>query len=128
MKTRGGGHSVQFTDVEVLKHSHSITNSPRVKPRHKRTPKDTQKRSHLAGIGKTSSTHFRAQYAKAAGNMSAEEEGAAALSCSSSPSSVSGAENSLDEHNWTDVETRVWGLYINLVQLTRLHSNLINLF
>ena len=106
MKTRGGGHAIQFTDVEVLKHSHSITNSssPQVKPR----PKSRQKQTlHLEEVGKTSSTRSRMQCSDPVGGTKGSKEGTTALSCSSSLCSVSGDEHSNDELGWTDVETRV---------------------
>ncbi len=107
MKTRGGGHSVQFTDVEVLKHSHSIQppKSPRRKP-HQQTGRPARRSNRIAGKAQPYTTAHQRMGSKASG-QSGDVEGDIALSCSSSMSSISSMESSVEEQDWTDVETRV---------------------
>ena len=85
-KTRGGGTSVQFTDVEVLKHSRPKT--PAGKER-------LRKSTRLASQARPGSTQRRG-----AGIVSDNS-----LSSVTSTSGESSPESSVAE--WTDVETRV---------------------
>lgn len=78
-RTRGGGTAVQFTDVEVLKHS---------KPR---TPRPLPRRS----IRLATKSHAK----RIASANSSDSSG--------SDTSNSLCESSMENEQWTDVETRV---------------------
>jgi len=114
MKTRGGGHSVQFTDVEVLRHSHSI--QPKKSPRknlHQPLAQTHNARSRRSNrLAEKAhhpypSTQRSGSRSKSRSHNDTPPEGAVALSCSSSFSSISSTESSIEEQDWTDVETRV---------------------
>ena len=110
METRGGGRSVQFTDVEVLRHSHSIL--PKKSPRQNLHQPLTQSRNtrsrqsnRLVGKAQPYSSSQRSESKSRSHNN--PPEGAVALSHSPSLSSISSTESSIEEQDWTDVETRV---------------------
>ena len=94
MKTRGGGHSVQFTDIEVLKHNHPST---RERPR-PQTPRERPRRSTRLLAVK--------QKPYLQSNTGTNDEHPNSSLSDLSASGGSSAESSVDEQ-WTDIETRV---------------------
>ena len=91
LRTRGGGTSVQFTDVEVLHHSRPKTPATR----------DSARRSiRIASRGRSSSRPGPYQRKQAGYKSEASMSSVSSLSSDSSP------ESSVNEE-YTDTETRV---------------------
>ena len=91
LRTRGGGHSIQFTDVEILKHNQPKTTKSRPRPQ---TPRNrpTRRSNRLANRNRPRGVR-----------KSSESD----LSSSASNYSGSSLDSSSEEQQWTDVETRV---------------------
>ncbi len=109
LKTRGGGRSIQFTDVEILKHNRPISKvKERPRPPTPRTrPRRSQRRT-VVGKENPLNQGVSLRGASAATTNKATNES----DSSSSTSFLSSSESSMDEM-WTDVETRV-GIQWNL--------------
>ena len=112
-KTRGGGHSIQFTDVEILKHNHPHQ-SGKEKAFRPPTPKNRLPRR---------STRLVTKAKGGAGFRRGVPRIGSTISSSSSDSSGSSLESSMEDQ-WTDVETRVRQLFCVCVRTCNCHVTL----